>query len=163
MMDTEEKDKGGRPELTEEEKNEIVQKLEPYLKAGLSLRKACLEAQVPKSTVYEHIKKDAKFADKIERNRHYLSILVSNTTVRQLLDIVDKQQKLQDKKAKGEKIGTIDRLNKIELEFLKWFATNSNITREEFSERKDIGLVDPEVEIQKMAQLASELAGEKNE
>ena len=38
--------------------DEIFRKVEPFLKCGLSLHKACLQAQIPKSTVYDLYKKN---------------------------------------------------------------------------------------------------------
>lgn len=45
--------KAGKKPLVDEEVDLIFRKLEPYLKKGLSLHKACLEAQIPKSTAYD--------------------------------------------------------------------------------------------------------------
>lgn len=47
------KSKVGKKPLVDEEVDLIFRKLEPYLKKGLSLHKACLEAQIPKSTAYD--------------------------------------------------------------------------------------------------------------
>ena len=44
----------GRPTLSNKQKDLIFHKVEPYLKAGLSLHKACLQAQLPPSTIYDH-------------------------------------------------------------------------------------------------------------
>ena len=66
--------KKGRPAITDKTKDRIVQKLEPYLKAGLSVKKACIQAQIPKSTVYELMQRDTDFADQIKRYEQYLSI-----------------------------------------------------------------------------------------
>lgn len=146
----EEKDKGGKPPITEEEKNEMVQKLEPYLKSGLSIRKAVLEAQIPRSTFYDLMAKDPKFADQINRFRQFISVLLNNGIVRQLQTIIQKQNEKQ-------------KLDSDELNFMKWFADHSNLTKEEFGERKDIGIYDPEVEIQRLLGLINEATeGEKN-
>lgn len=138
----------GRPELTEEEKNEILQKLEPYLKSGLPVNKALREAQVPSSTFYLLIDRDPVFLEKINKFRQYVSVLLNSAVIKQLQGIVKKQ-------SEGKS------LDKLELNFLKWFATNSNLTREEYGERKEIGVYDPEVEIQRLNNLVKELAEKK--
>ena len=55
MSDNLLQNKIGRPSITEGEKDMIVRKLEPYLKSGLSIRKACQLTQIPKSTIYDLI------------------------------------------------------------------------------------------------------------
>ena len=45
---------------------------------------------------------------------------------------------------------------KLDVNFLKWFALNSNMTKGEYGERKEIGLYDPEAEIQRIAGLIDE-------
>lgn len=130
----------GRPPLLDNQKDIIVQKLEPYLKAGLSVRKACREAEVPKSTVYDLIKKDEEFADKIRRYQQFVSVLLSNTLLRQLMVIAKRQNDSLE-------------LSSGDLRFLQWFATHSSQTREEFGDRRDVGLYDPEMEIKRLANL----------
>lgn len=46
------KHQGGRPKISEETKNEMLSKLEPYLKSGVSIRKALIEDQIPAATFY---------------------------------------------------------------------------------------------------------------
>lgn len=147
----EEKNKGGRPSLTEDEKKIMLQKLEPYLKSGLSTRKALLQAGVPNSTFYDLMEKDEKFREQINIYRQFVPIMLNSSMVKHLQEIIAKQND-------GEK------LNKEDLKFLKWFAINSNITKEEFGERKEIGIYDPEVEIQRLSRLIDEQSkGEDND
>ena len=136
-------DEPGRPEYTEEEKKEVLQKLEPYLKTGLSVRKALIEAQVNNSKFYRMMERDDGFREQINRFRQFISILLTNSVVRQLQDIVQKQ---------NSKIPLTDK----DISFLQWFAVNSKLTREEFGERKEVGLFDPEAEIQRLAHLLDE-------
>lgn len=143
-------DVGGRPETTEEEKNVMLQKLEPYLKSGLSVRKALREAGIPNSTFYDIMNRDTKFSEQINRFRQFVSVLLNNAIVRQLQGIIQKQQ---------DKV----ELTKDDLYFLEWFATNSNLTREEFGERKDIALVDPEVELNKVMTIIEEQTTKDND
>lgn len=140
----------GRPNVTEEQKKEMVQKVEPYLKSGLSVRKALKEAGIPRSTFYAIMDRDDDFKDQIERFTQFISIILNNALVKQLQDITHKQ-------ANG------NALTKEELDFLKWFATNSNSTKEEFGERKEIGIVDPEAEFQRSKTLMQELSGDDDD
>lgn len=133
----------GRPPLTEEQKNEIVRKLEPYLKAGLSIKKACAEANIPKSTVYDYMESDEAFSDHIRHIEYSLSITLSMTFLKQLEAIKAKQENSTP-------------LNKEDLDFLKWFALNSNLTKEEYGRRETINSFDPEIEIQKIKRLIEE-------
>ena len=130
----------GKPVTTQEQKDEMVRKLEPYIKSGLSIRKALSEAQVPRSSFYDLMTEDDEFADQINRFRNFVSVLLNNSIVRELQDIIKKQNE-------GIK------LTKDDKEYLWKFATTSNLAREEFGERKDIGLVDPEVELNKIMSL----------
>lgn len=65
------KRKVGRPPL---EKKILFQKLQPFLKAGYSIPKACILAKVSKSTVYNYCKQDEDFWNEIERERNLVSI-----------------------------------------------------------------------------------------
>jgi hypothetical protein len=141
---------GGRPEITEEQKKEMLQKLEAFLKSGLSVRKALREAQVPNSSFYKLMERDEGFREQINRFRQFLSVVFNNTVIRYLRAIIEKQND-------GEE------LTKEDVEFLKWFATNSNLTKEEYGERKDIGLYDPEAEIRRIAGLIDEASAKGNE
>lgn len=140
------KNLGGRPSTSEEDKERIFHKLTPYLKAGLSLPKACREAKIPVSTVYKLRDEDPGFMEQIEASKQFISVLVSNANIRILEKVI----------TRIEDAGSFEELPKAMLDFLKWFATNSNATREEFSERKDIGLFDPAAEIAKVAKMIDE-------
>lgn len=131
---------GGRPEITEQEKQDILSKLEPYLKSGLSVRKALLEAGVANATFYRLMDRDEGFREQINRFKNFVAVLLNNAIVRQLQGIIKKQN---DNVA----------LTKEEQGFLQWFATNSNLTREEFGERKDIGIYDPEAELHRLMEV----------
>lgn len=147
--------KGGRgkPPISREEMEDILRKLEPYLQSGLSVNKACYEAKIPKSTVFDLIKENDEFAEKIQGFKQYLSVLLSRTTVRELNRIAAKQQKLVIKESKDETILPSDLLTKEDKDFLQWFALHHTSTREEFSDRKDIGMFDPQEEIRRLGKL----------
>jgi hypothetical protein len=129
-----------RPQITDENKKIIVQKLEPYLKAGLSLRKACFQAQVSRSTTYYLMEKDEEFLNQIKLFQQYLSVLLTSSIAKQLFDIAQKQNR-------GE------RLSKLDMRFLFWMALNSNQTKEEFGRKQNMTDYDPELEIQRVMHL----------
>lgn len=118
----------GRPATTQEEKDVIFHKLEPYLKTGLSLYKACLAAEIPKSRVYELINEDQQFAEKIDASKNYLAILTSSMFHNMVVSI---GQKIKES-------GDVSKLDKEELKLLKWYVTKSKTTKEEFGDRVDI-------------------------
>lgn len=141
------KHQGGRPPLSEEDKNEMLSKLEPYLKSGLSLRKALIEAGIAPATFYRIKRSDPSFDSKIERQKQYLSILLNSSIVKHLHSIVRKQAGYK------EKNGTIvlpKDLDEKDLAFLYWLATNSNLTKEEYGNRTAISTFDPDAELQKL-------------
>lgn len=144
---------GGRPPLEDAEKNLILHKLQPYLQTGLSINKACIEAGVPKSTVYDHMKKDTRFAEEINAYKQFVSVMYNSTVVNMLHNII--------KKVNGGKDQKPEKLSMQEYDFIKWFGTNSKQTKDEFGERKDIALVDPEAEIAKVTALIDEAFSSK--
>ena len=149
----------GRKPVSKEYADELFRKLEPFLKAGLSVNKACLEAGVPKSTVYDLLQTNNEFSEKIMRSKQFVSVLIANTMMAQLHEIIKKQNPGND--ANGNPLPKVP-LDKEDLKFLTWFATHSNQTREEFTERKDVNLHDPESEIKRLAKLMDDMAGDKN-
>lgn len=128
---------GGRPAMTEGDIQTIFLKLEPYLKTGLSLHKACLAAQVPKTTVYDLMEKNNEFSEKVEAARNFLAIVTSDIHYREINRI---KKKVED---------GIE-LNEQEINYVKWFSQISKLTRDEFGERKEIEFFDPQSEIQKL-------------
>jgi len=141
------KNKGGRPRITPEKKKEMLQKLEPYLKSGLSARKALGEAQIPNSTFYKIMERDDRFREQIQRFQQYLSVMLSNTIARELFGIARKQNK-------GEQ------LTKSDIKFLWWFALHSNSTREEFGRKEGVSSFDPELEAQRIKSMLDKVYGE---
>lgn len=133
----------GRPPLTEDQKNELVQKLTPYLKAGLSVKKACVEAGLPKSTVYDYLTVDEGFSDQIGRIQQSISVKLAMTFAKQL-DVISTKQ------------AESTALSKDDIDFLKWMALNSISTKEEFGKRETIASFDPEAEIQKVKRMIEE-------
>lgn len=142
----------GRPKLTPEQikdkKLKVVQKIEPYLKSGLSVHKALREAKIVKSEFYEFMSSDEDFRDTIDTFRQFTAVLLNNAIVSELQTIIKKQNGYKDPKT-GKDIRP-QKLSKEDKEFLWKFALNSNITKQEWGERKDVNLFDPEAEIQKI-------------
>lgn len=133
----------GRPKRTPEEIDVIFRKIEPYLKAGLSLNKACQRAEISKSVAYQLYEDDASFAEKIDTAKNHLSALLSDMFYVLLAQI-------------AERIKNKEKLEKDEVDFMKWFATNSKSTKEEFGERKELEVIDPQKEIQRLMAIIEE-------
>lgn len=144
------KNKGGRPEISEIEKNEILRKLQPYLQGGLSIGKALREVRIPSSTFYDLMKKDDRFSEEITHFRNFISILVNNAMVRELMMIVEKQNGNPEKGINPQELSKDDR------KFLWKFALSSNLTKDEFGRRNNETSFDPEVEIQKVKSILEE-------
>ena len=143
--------KGGAPELTHEEKMDYLHKLEPYLKQGLSVYRSCIVAGVPKSSVFDLIKEEQWFADKIELFKSYRSKLLNNIFISELEEITENlnkvqflKQKLNDPTLDTLKKNTILseiralRVNKDELSFLQWLVLNDREFRDQFASRQEI-------------------------
>ena len=139
---------GGRPKVSDSEKQLIFEKLVPYLHRGLSVNKACGQSGIPKSTVYDLIQKDEQFAEKINTAKDYMSVLYAGSAVTYFTNISDKIMRRID-------------LSSEEVNFLKWYGEKARTTREEFGERKEISIVDPEVELKKVLAIMDEVEGEE--
>ena len=109
----------GRPTLSPEQVDDIFRKLEPYLKTGLTVNKACLEAQIPKPTVYDLCNEDTKFAERIDASRNYCAVMLNNIVMIELTRIY----------AQGGLPLTAN-----DIKFVQWFATHSLLNRDEFKE-----------------------------
>lgn len=128
----------------------MVSRLEPYLKAGLSIRNSCLESGVSRATLYRIMADDQDLRDQIDRFRNYLSILVTTSIARHLLGINAKQ-------ARGEELEGDD------LRFLMWFAINSKHCREEFSrEITATSGIDAHAEILRITQMIDRACEEES-
>ncbi|OIP73623.1 MAG: hypothetical protein AUK08_03575 [Candidatus Pacebacteria bacterium CG2_30_36_39] len=110
----------GRPALSDKQVDTLFRKLEPYLKAGLSINKACLKAQIPKSTIYDLQSENSEFAERIEVAQNHLSIVVAEIVSNEL-------ELIKTKQAGGSG------LTRDQIKFIQWVATNSRATKEEFS------------------------------
>lgn len=132
------------PQLTSELKENLVYRIEPYLKAGLSVRNACLMSGVSRSTLYKIMQEDDYLRKRVDQFRIYLNVATVTSISRQLYRIIQKQQLDED-------------LSVEELEFLKWYALNSLQCRDEFGRPVlEKSALDPEVEIRKITRLIDE-------
>ena len=138
----------GRPPKTKEELDIIFRKLEPFLKSGRPLYKACLQAGIPKTAVYDYYNKDTWFTEKIDAALAYSANLINNLFFGRLVGIATKANKMQellnDLKADKIKKEDFDKL-KIEYEisdtdwaFIWRYATTSHIARDEYGVRQEV-------------------------
>lgn len=128
----------GRPSLSKETVTGITRKLQPYLEAGFSLRKACLQSGLPTSTVYDLVEKNSEFAGEISKFRNFQSVLVSSIVAKKVHEIMQKQ-------VRNEPLSSLD------LKLLMWVATHSVNCKEEFGRPKDmLSSIEPEVELRRI-------------
>lgn len=150
MSHADTKSSGGRPPTSAEQKDLFLRKLEPYLKAGLSVNKACLEVKIPKSTVYDLIQGDEEFSERIQLFGNYPSILTSTIISRELTRIHNKVEHYIPPSQQ-------------DLKFVQWIALNSNLCAEEFGERTHVSTESPEESIRRTRQLIDEAVAKMSE
>lgn len=109
----------GRTPISQKELDLIFHKLEPYLKNGLSLNKACIQAKIPKSTVYQIYQKNVEFMEKIDACRNYHAVLATSVLTTEL-------ERISTKQKNGDKLGSD------EIKFVQWIALNNNSLKEEY-------------------------------
>jgi hypothetical protein len=132
----------GRPPLTNHQiharKDEILSKLEPYLKSGLSLNKALRETKIANSEFYKYLNEDELFGEEVSKFKQYISVLVQTAIFRELLYIVHSQSHKSYECTNEER------------QFIMNFALRSNLTKEEFGRLQKNSDINPEQEIQKL-------------
>lgn len=141
----------GRPKLSQMIVDTYAQKLEPYLKRGLSVRKACYLAKVPHSTIYELIQRDEKFSDKVEAFKAYKSALVSDLFMFRLEELTEKVRTniklkalLHSKRISKASLQEIQEkldgaaLKQADWSFLQWVATNDRVLANEYGSKPDV-------------------------
>lgn len=143
-----ENNQGGRPTLTREELQAIVHKLEPHLKSGKAIKKACLIEGIPPSTVYKYYHEEEWFMDSLDAFLAYSSNLVNNLFFSRLVDITRKDQKLQELrtdlrsgKIKAEEFDSLQaeyQIDNSDWDFIKWYALNAHTTRGEYGTRMEL-------------------------
>lgn len=137
--------------LSTHEQQALVSRLEPYLKSGLSIRAACLESGVSRSTLYRLMDQDDGVRDQITHFQNYLSVMVTWMMTRHLLFVKDKQDR-------GVPLEWMD------LKFLTWFATHSKSCHEEFGQTARTNgqveaSIDPFLERRKLRQMIENYGG----
>ena len=71
-------------EFTEEQRQIILESIQPYLELGYSLNKACILAEVEPSTVYKWLEKDEALSKKVASWRN----MVSAVAVKNIVDTI---------------------------------------------------------------------------
>lgn len=143
------KNTGGRPRLTElqkaQRKENLLIRLEAYLKSGLSISKSLREAKVFNSEFYKYMSEDRFFGEKVAKYRQYTSVLANQAIVNELFRIVQKQnERIKNNQPQS--------LSSEDVEFLWWYALHANACREEWGRRAEVSY-DAEEEIHKIKQL----------
>lgn len=133
--------------LSIHEQQALVSRVEPFLKGGLSIRKACLASGVSRATLYRIMENDNGVRDQINRFQDFLSLLTMIVVSRQLFGIKVKQDLNQ-------------KLEWTDLKFVMWFATHSRHCSEEFG-REPKGnssylSIDPNVDRRNLMKLIEE-------
>ncbi|MBI2601264.1 hypothetical protein HYW42_04910 [Candidatus Daviesbacteria bacterium] len=109
--------KTGKPPIGQKKIEDIFRKLEAYLRCGISVHRACQEAKIPKSTVYDLIKENSEFAELVEASKKFFTVIVNDLIFMEVKRIADRQG--------NKKLSAEDR------KFIQWIALN-NQTMHEF-------------------------------
>lgn len=136
----------GRPTISASEKEQMVSKIMPFLQSGLSIRKSVREAKISRATFYRMMETDDSFRDKITQSRNYLSILLTNTLVKELFEIAEKQTGNPSKHIPPQPLSRED------IKFLFWFALKTRFGKDEWGRLKRADYYDSEREIQRLKQ-----------
>lgn len=131
----------GRPEISTSNKEILFGRIEPYLHIGLSIRKACKEANVSRAWIYTLMQRDSTFADQITRAKEYLGAYFQTFVFRVVSGYCYRI-------LRGEQI------EQDGLDFLKWYAVHANVMAELFGRRVSaMSTIDPEIEIRRFTQI----------
>lgn len=108
------------------EMQQMVSLLEPYLKNGVSIRKASIEAKINRASLYRYAHANKEFWEQITAYRNYTAIYVNNTLVSELIKICKKQQ--------GDSKNNLPpcMLKSDEIRLIQWFVVNTNFCKEEY-------------------------------
>lgn len=116
--------KKGKPKLNNKQIELIFRKLEPYLRCGVSIYKACQEAKIPKSTVYDLLEENSEFAEVIEACKKSFTVLVN--------DIIFMEVKRISERQNNKKLTAEDR------RFIQWVAVNNKNMHEYYGNNQII-------------------------
>lgn len=109
--------KTGKPPIGQRKIEDIFRKLEPYLRCGVSVHRACQEARIPKSTVYDLLRENSEFAEVVDASKKFFTVVINDLIFMEVKIIADKQN--------NKKLSAEDR------KFIQWVALN-NRTMHEF-------------------------------
>jgi hypothetical protein len=117
--------KAGRPSTSKTQKDNFVRKLEPYLKYGVSLNKACAMSGVPSSTVYDLKRKDSEFSEIIDLMRGgFFEITVNDLILVEL-------KRIEDLQSNGL-------ISKDDRKFLQWIAEKHIKLKKNYGDAKNL-------------------------
>ncbi|MCL5784546.1 MAG: hypothetical protein M1142_04310 [Patescibacteria group bacterium] len=103
--------KVGKPPISQKKIELIFRKLEPYLRCGISIHRACQEAKITKSTVYDLLEENSEFAEIVEACKKSFTVLINDIILMEVKRIADK---------KGNKHLTAE-----DRKFIQWVAVNN--------------------------------------
>jgi hypothetical protein len=117
-----------RPEeITALEKKEFATKLEPHLKAGISLYKACALAGINRTAVQRYMADDPSFVSIIDGFRGYKASIYGSIVMAKLLEL---GREVQDAVSKKQSLRTL--LSKNDYKFLEFLAKYDKSLRAEW-------------------------------
>lgn len=138
----------GRPATPPETLDLWLRKLEPFLKSGQKLYRACLNAEIPYTTVKDYYDAGGVFSEKIDAFMAYPANLVNNLFFGRLVGIATKQNKMQEllndlkadkiQKEDFEKLQAQYEITPEDWAFIKWYATNAHAARDEYGARAEL-------------------------
>jgi len=165
-------DQGGRPPVDDRELDAWLTKLKPFLQQGLSLHKACLQADIPYRTALRRYQDTEWFCQKVDGYLSYTAVMVNNIFLSRLMPINDKRNGLMDlrnKLIKGEikqedfnKLQVEYDINEDDWDFIKWYALNAKSTKGDYGTRMEVTGEDgaplvPESPLKEVATMLQEL------
>lgn len=106
----------GKPSVSQKKVEIIFRKLEPYLRCGISVHKACQEAKIPKSTVYDLLKENTEFTELVEAAKKFFTVIINDLIFMEVKRIADKQG--------AKNLSAEDR------KFIQWVALNNRTMHE---------------------------------
>ena len=134
-----------RPKLKPVAIKNMVHKLEPYLKSGLSIRKACSISQIPRSTFNKYYAENEWFMYQIESFRVYQSVTVCGLIAWRLEHIINRVHAVRHFESMNDSLSYLKlKKNMRDFEpsekdwkFIQWLATHSTSLREEYGSQRE--------------------------
>ena len=138
----------GRPSYTDDQFEQWLEDLKPWLKAGNTISYAIDKGglDMHRTTLYEKYRLNDWFSDKINRFRSFAGELVNEFFYKEVLRIYEKQ-----------KIGQV--LTKEDYDLMKHFSEKHRTSQPFFIQRYEIAQVEPD----KIGQILDSLEGSKSD